>query len=247
MEVKVNALVIKSIDYKDNDKLLTLYSLESGKITANIKGVKRAGAKLKFASEPFCFSEYILAQKSGRNTVINASYIDSFYKLRLDIKKYYTSSVIAEILNAFLEPEVPNVDVFKISINAVKEICYNDSEVLSLLKFLYKITNSLGYGYGQSTCFYCNQRVKGRVFYRFKDSRFSCQNCLEEGFNEIKEKTYLAFNKLQTAVESQKELVLSGEEEVLLVKFMLYYLNYKTDTKIKSGESLILFLNKNSV
>ena len=62
MEVKVNALVIKSVDYKDNDKILTLYSLENGKITTNIKGVKRAGAKLKFASDPFCFCEYILQE-----------------------------------------------------------------------------------------------------------------------------------------------------------------------------------------
>ena len=63
MEVKVNALVIKAVDYKDNDRILTLYSLEKGKITAGIKGVKKAGAKLKFASEPFCFAEYILAEK----------------------------------------------------------------------------------------------------------------------------------------------------------------------------------------
>ena len=61
MEVKVNALVIKAVDYKDNDRILTLYSLEKGKITAGIKGVKKAGAKLKFASEPFCFSEYVFS------------------------------------------------------------------------------------------------------------------------------------------------------------------------------------------
>ena len=105
MEVKVNAFVIKSIDYKENDKLLTLYSLESGKITATIKGVKKSGAKLKFASEPFCFAEYILAEKNGRYTVINASHIDSFYSLRLDLKKYYSSAVIGEVLNAFAEPD----------------------------------------------------------------------------------------------------------------------------------------------
>ena len=56
MEVKVNAIVIRAIDYKDNDRILTLYSLEKGKITAGIKGVKKAGAKLKFASEHFFFA-----------------------------------------------------------------------------------------------------------------------------------------------------------------------------------------------
>ena len=78
MEVKVNAIVIRAVDYKDNDRILTLYSLEKGKITAGIKGVKKAGAKLKFASEPFCFAEYILAEKNGRYTVTGASYYEIF-------------------------------------------------------------------------------------------------------------------------------------------------------------------------
>ena len=85
MEVKVNAIVIRAVDYKDNDRILTLYSLEKGKITAGIKGVKKAGAKLKFASEPFCFAEYILAEKNGRYTVTSASYYESFYDLRLNL------------------------------------------------------------------------------------------------------------------------------------------------------------------
>ena len=53
MDIVINAIVLKSVDYKDNDKILTLYSPEKGKITAGIKGVKKSGAKLKFASEPF--------------------------------------------------------------------------------------------------------------------------------------------------------------------------------------------------
>ena len=61
MEEKINALMIRSVDYADNDKILSLFSLEQGVISAKIRGVKKAGAKLKFAAEPFCFAEYILA------------------------------------------------------------------------------------------------------------------------------------------------------------------------------------------
>lgn len=54
MEEKINALMIRSVDYADNDKILSLFSLEQGVISAKIRGVKKAGAKLKFAAEPFC-------------------------------------------------------------------------------------------------------------------------------------------------------------------------------------------------
>ncbi len=240
MEVKVNAFVIKSIDYKESDKLLTLYSLESGKITASIKGVKKSGAKLKFASEPFCFAEYILAVKNGRYTVINASYIDSFYNLRLNLKKYYACSVIGEILNLFAEPDVSDKTLFTLSINAIKDLCYKGDELKTLSAFLYGVIKALGYAISDCACCGCGSIIKGRVFYRFKDGLFSCQNCVQEGFNEIKEQTYGAFLKLNGINDGDKSLESS---EIYLIKFLLYYLNYKTDVKLKSGEVLISFLN----
>ena len=71
--IKVNALMLRATDYLENDKILTLLTAERGKITAGIKGVKKAGAKLKFAAQPFCFAEYILAERGGRYTVTQAS------------------------------------------------------------------------------------------------------------------------------------------------------------------------------
>ena len=63
MEIKVNALMLRAADYNENDKILTLLTAENGKITAGAKGVKKAGARLKFAAQPFCFAEYILSKK----------------------------------------------------------------------------------------------------------------------------------------------------------------------------------------
>ena len=44
MEIKTEAVVLQSLDYKDNDKILTLFSPTLGKITAGIKGVKKPTA-----------------------------------------------------------------------------------------------------------------------------------------------------------------------------------------------------------
>ena len=66
MEIKVNALMIRATDYGENDKILTLLTAERGKISAGIKGVKKAGAKLKFDAQPFCMAEYVLACRGNR-------------------------------------------------------------------------------------------------------------------------------------------------------------------------------------
>ena len=56
MESKADALVLRATDYGEYDKMVTLLTAERGKIGAALKGVRRAGAKLKFAAQPFCFA-----------------------------------------------------------------------------------------------------------------------------------------------------------------------------------------------
>ena len=73
MDIKVNALMLRAVDYNENDKILTLLTAEKGKISAGIKGVKKAAAKLKFAAQPFCFAEYVLSSRGDKHTVINAT------------------------------------------------------------------------------------------------------------------------------------------------------------------------------
>ena len=96
METVVNALMLRAVDYNENDKILTLLSAERGKISAGIRGVKKAAARLKFAAQPFCFAEYVLAVRGGKYTVINASENESFYDLRTDVNKFYAASAVSE-------------------------------------------------------------------------------------------------------------------------------------------------------
>ena len=92
MEIKVDAIVIRTADYGESDRMLTLFTLQRGKLSAAAKGVRKAGAKLRFAAQPFCFAEYVLAQRGERNTVISAAETDSFYACLL-----YTSDAADEL------------------------------------------------------------------------------------------------------------------------------------------------------
>lgn len=238
MEIKVNAIVLKSIDYKENDKLLTLFSLELGKITAGIKGVKKSGAKLKFASEPFCFAEYILVEKGGRYTVINATYLDSFYNLRLDLKKYYTANVISNAVYEYALDGEPNENLFDFSLNAIKNICYGEKiEIVSTLKFLLNLTADAGYQITAGYCSSCGCDISGRAFFNFDTVEFMCEKCVDNA-TEITLTTYRIISDL-----SEKDSLSDDSYELehlkKALKFLNYYLLVKTDIKLTSIEFLI--------
>ena len=47
MHYKVEGLVLRETDYKDNDKLLTILTKDQGRLTARARGVKSKTSKLK--------------------------------------------------------------------------------------------------------------------------------------------------------------------------------------------------------
>ena len=126
MLYKTDALVLRAADYGENDKIITLFSLQYGKISAALKGVKKAGAKLKFAAQPFCFAEFVLAKKGEHNTVTSASLTDGFYPLREDIGKFYAAASLAGICDSVLYDGIVNEELFLRAVNALREMCEGD-------------------------------------------------------------------------------------------------------------------------
>ena len=244
MEVKLNAIVTRAIDYKDNDKILTLYSLEKGRLSANIKGVKKPKAKLKFASEPFCFAEFILAEKSNRYTVINASFKNSFYNLRLNLTKYYLSSVVSDVINNLIEDGVSDSLFFVDVIQTVTSICFDNNEKTTLAVFLYKLADYLGYGFNDTACCSCGEVINRRVFFNYQDATFSCEDCRLQNYSEITLDTYTALNAIIPLSLKNASTVEIEEVKInKLLKFLLHYLSVKTDVKLKSAAALNEFLS----
>ena len=112
MEEKMSGIVLGGISFGENDKILKIFTLEQGVVSAKIKGVKKAGAKLKFASEPFCFAEFIFSKRGDMRTVIGASLIDSFYPVREDIVKYFASGTVLEFVKRFYKENIASKDAF---------------------------------------------------------------------------------------------------------------------------------------
>lgn len=166
MEEKINALMIRSVDYADNDKILSLFSLEQGVISAKIRGVKKAGAKLKFAAEPFCFAEYILAG-GGFKTVTNASLLDSFYPVRENIYKFYAAGTAAEFVKRYCPENSVAEGLFLETVRFLKLCAYTDLPPDGLLLiYLLHALGEIGYSLGFGGCAGCGEKPN-RVFFDF--------------------------------------------------------------------------------
>ena len=224
MEEKARGIVFGGVSVSENDKILTIFTVEQGTVSAKIKGVKKAGAKLKFAAEPFCFAEFILLDKNGFKTVINASLIDSFYPLREDVKKYYAGAVVLEFIKKFAKENIVSHEPFFSAVSALKETAYGDGIAKPVAEFLTSGLSLAGYALNFTDC------VTNKVFFDYRTGAFYGEP--KGKAREIKKDTYDALYSIY------KGLDYSGDYSGAL-KLLDYYTEKKTEEKLVSLKELI--------
>ena len=228
MELKCDALMLRATDYKDNDKILTLFAAGKGKLTAVCRGVRKAAAKLKFAAQPFCFAEYVLAGRAGRYTVISGSLHDGFYPLREDIGKFYAASAVLEVCNLLLPEGMESDGLLLSAVRTLEGICDGD-ESATLIAFLLSALEAAGYTLRTDGCLRCGKPLSGRGFFSFDLGGFFCADCPQEGCEPAGEVT---FRTLRAA--KRGEPLPSGDGKKRALRLLREYFARKTGCRADS-------------
>ena len=235
MEEKYKGIVLGGVNVGENDKILNVFTLEKGVISSKIKGVKKAGAKLKFASEPFCFSEYIFSKKGENRTVIGASLIDSFYPIREDLFKYYCAGAVVEFVKHFYKEDMVSENTFLGIIEALKNIAYGDDDAKAILvKFLIDALSSAGFMLSLEGCFTCEKEIDGRIFFDYRNGAFYCEKCFDGVGREVNYDTFLTLRRIKNG-----QKVSNTDSLVRALRLIDYYLDNRTDERLNSLKEIL--------
>lgn len=213
MEIKVKAIVLSSADYKEKDKLVTLFTLEQGVMLATLKSVKSNSAKLKFAKEPFCFGEFVISMPS--KIITNATCENNFYELTLNIDKFYIACAILEIVKTVLKPGETNPALFVETLKAIGAIAYsNVNDKYVLVKYLLYVFDGMGYKLALSNCSVCSQKLTGKRYLNLDFGEVVCLGCKTANCIEISPRASSTFKILSnTDYDNLGSVKLSKDSE----------------------------------
>ena len=239
MEIKTEAIVLRSIDYKDNDKLLTLFSPQLGKITAGIRGVKKPKAKLAFSAQPFCFAEYILAEKGGRYTVTNAYLHESFFSLRQDIVRFYAACALAEICLSILYENEKYEGLFIGFVEALRSLSLaEDDPAEAVINFSLIALRESGYPLDLGLYEDCDGDIGSKLWFDFESGRFSAFEDCARG-ERASLSTYHTLRKC-AGLHYDESLLQGGRKRAL--RLVKAYLSDKTESAFENlGELLRIY------
>ena len=240
MEIKTDAIVLQTIDYKDNDKLLTLFSPTLGKITAGIRGVKKPTAKLAFSAQPFCFAEYVLAEKGGRYTVTGAYLHESFFSLRYDITRFYAACAATELCLSILMENEEYEGLFIGLIECLKALSLEDQDPAeAVAAFALIALRESGYPLDLSYLEECGGDIGDKLWFDFSDGRFtSFDRCVQGERASLS--TYHTLRKCAGLTYSE-ELLGGGKKRAL--RLLKAFLSEKIEEKYENLGELIRLLD----
>jgi len=228
---KVKAIVIGGVNVKDKDKLLTLFTLEKGKMTVSMKGVRGEKAKLKSAKDVFTFGEFVIEEGKFSNIVTAVDIIDNFYALSKDIEKYYEGCAIVDIVSKMANE--PNPALFIEIIKALKTLCYENLPKYYVIdKFLLSILNASGFGFFSDNCAGCGGLTTIK-YLNLNIGEIVCPQCRNSFSIQISNACYSAMKLLdKTDYERLSSIKFGGMGEVQAFNLLSKNFEYRTGYKV---------------
>ena len=91
-------LIIKSDDYKEKDRLLSVLTSDRGLITICAKGVSKPGSSLGFVSMPYMLCDFVVSVSHGYYYLKDASIIESNSKIMDSLEQMTVAAHISALL-----------------------------------------------------------------------------------------------------------------------------------------------------
>ncbi len=214
-QIITQGVVTRAIDYLDNDKIITIITPEHGRMSALLKGVKKVTAKMKFASQPFCFAQFKLVGKGDLLTVASATEIESFFDITQDYRATVAGSAILEMADSVGVVQEPDHLLFSGLLHALKTLAVTETDPdVVMMRFALGVFKISGYAMNLKTCKTCGKLLANdMVRFDVNSGEFCCIQCPTEHYVPISARTLELLQNMSKLQFAELENIVINEIE----------------------------------
>jgi len=244
MLYKTEGIVLKSMEYKEADKIVTIFTKDYGKITAIGKGVRKIKSKFGSSLEILTHSVFLFYKGRNIDIVSQTEILESFFSTSREVIKFAFAANCVEVVNKLTEEREINIGLF----NLLKEVLHylresNDPKLLTL-SFKWQTMSILGYRPSLDHCCKCNKIVEDQkeMHFNIKEGGLICNNCTAKN-REGCIKASLYFNKLVrkiliTPLSTISNAAIPDNKMKELEKITDLYIAYHSEKSFKTDRFL---------
>ncbi len=164
-------IVLKSINYSEADKVLTVFGRQMGKFTLFAKGIRKINSKNRGNMQTLNICDISFYEGRGLPVLTESQLI---YSSDTDILKDRIGDIkrVLDILNRILQESDPNEKVF----NMLESVCKKNFDIESINRFRVIFLKEMGYLGDFSSCSICSSKNE-LEYIDLKSFALLCKNC----------------------------------------------------------------------
>jgi DNA repair protein RecO (recombination protein O) len=180
-ELQTDAIVLRTIDYGESDRIVTFCTADFGKIRGIAKGARRSRKRFANAIEPFCFSRILFSRRSpdGLALIEGCDVLSHFPGIRSDLEKTLAASCLIDLTDQFTPEDKKNAASFCLLLDFLR-LLEGTAWSEALLRFFeIRLLRISGYDPVLDRCISCKTPIGNQAAYRFDAAKggLTCSVC----------------------------------------------------------------------
>ncbi len=177
---KVTAIVLKRTDFGEADRLLTVYSLEEGKLRLLAKGVRKPTSRKAGHLELFTHVKLLVARGKELDIIAQAEALEYFHSLKQDLVRTGYAHYVAELADGFMAEQDRNPQVFHLLLDTFRHLDEGHEAWAVLRFFELHLLALAGYRPELFVCVKCREPLKSSLnYFSPADGGALCPRCGE--------------------------------------------------------------------
>ena len=178
MHLVARGVVLREVNYKESDKILTVLTDEGGKRTVKARGCRRKGSQLAAAAQLLVYSEMTLFEYRDYYTMNEASSLEQFWGVRSDMDKLALASYFAETVETVALEGRRDPGLLSLILNSLYALD-KLNKPLPLIKAAYelKLLCVAGYEPILDACAVCGKADPKEPRLSLTDGVLHCEHC----------------------------------------------------------------------
>lgn len=218
--LRVEAVVLNHKNWGEADRLITLFSLEHGKLRTIAKGARKLRSRKAGHLEPFTRVALLLARGRDLWIITQAETIEVYQSIRQNLVLTGYAAYVIEILDRFTYEEGQNPSIYKLIVETLQRLANNDNPFIAVRYYEINLLEKLGYRPELFRCVRCNEEIIAQdQFFSADMGGVVCPRCGERSsplravsvdalryIRHIQRSTYALIRHLNIPVEIQNEI-----------------------------------------
>jgi DNA repair protein RecO (recombination protein O) len=177
--IQTDGLVIKQADYKEADRMLTLFTPEYGIIQAAARGVRKMKSGRSASAQLFCYSSFELYTGGDIAVLNNVTMKDAFFPISEDIEKLSLFTYFSDAVMAALGEHNPDSDTLSLFLNSLYAAAYKKVDLLKIKPvFEIRLMRNCGFFPDILHCSRCLKK-EGLAYFSARDA-LVCGECRQK-------------------------------------------------------------------